>query len=123
MRSVLPFDEINNAKEVIRKRHIDERGHIRSRKDCEDIIDEMLDLYLLTYAYAAETVNEEFGGDYKADIDEVMRVIDRSIVGKTWRERVWEHFDEGGTVVAAGTPEEVAAVEASHTGRYLKKVL
>ncbi len=29
----------------------------------------------------------------------------------------------GGTVVATGTPEEVAAVEASFTGRYLKKVL
>ena len=34
-----------------------------------------------------------------------------------------EGGDAGGTVVAAGTPEEVAAVEASHTGRYLKKVL
>ena len=98
MRSVLPFDEINNAKEAIRKKHLDERGHIKSRKDCEDIIDEMLDVYLLTYAYAAETVNEEFGGDYKADIDEVMSVIDRPIADKTWRERVWEHFDNGGTV-------------------------
>ncbi|HKW46226.1 MAG TPA: excinuclease ABC subunit UvrA [Gemmatimonadaceae bacterium] len=29
----------------------------------------------------------------------------------------------GGTVVAAGTPEEVAATEASHTGHYLKPLL
>jgi excinuclease ABC subunit A len=29
----------------------------------------------------------------------------------------------GGTVVAAGTPEDVARVEASHTGRYLRGVL
>jgi excinuclease ABC subunit A len=29
----------------------------------------------------------------------------------------------GGTVVAQGTPEEVAAVEASHTGRFLAEVL
>ena len=29
----------------------------------------------------------------------------------------------GGTVVAQGTPEEVAAVAASHTGRYLREVL
>jgi excinuclease ABC subunit A len=29
----------------------------------------------------------------------------------------------GGTVVAAGTPEEVAAVEASHTGQFLRMVL
>ena len=29
----------------------------------------------------------------------------------------------GGTVVAQGTPEQVAAVEASHTGRYLGRLL
>ncbi|MEO6529074.1 MAG: excinuclease ABC subunit A, partial [Gemmatimonadaceae bacterium] len=29
----------------------------------------------------------------------------------------------GGTVVASGTPEEVARVEASHTGRYLRGML
>ncbi|MFL5607976.1 MAG: excinuclease ABC subunit UvrA, partial [Gemmatimonadaceae bacterium] len=29
----------------------------------------------------------------------------------------------GGTIVAAGTPEEVVRVEASHTGRYLKPML
>ncbi len=29
----------------------------------------------------------------------------------------------GGTIVATGTPEEVAAAEGSYTGRYLKKVL
>ncbi len=34
-----------------------------------------------------------------------------------------EGGDGGGRVVAAGTPEEVAAVEASHTGRYLREVL
>jgi excinuclease ABC subunit A len=34
-----------------------------------------------------------------------------------------EGGDKGGTVVASGTPEEVAEVAASHTGRFLKKVL
>ena len=29
----------------------------------------------------------------------------------------------GGTMVCAGTPEEVAACERSYTGRYLKKLL
>jgi len=31
-----------------------------------------------------------------------------------------EGGDRGGSVVAAGTPEEVAAIDASHTGRYLR---
>ncbi len=34
-----------------------------------------------------------------------------------------EGGDGGGQVVATGTPEEVAKVEASHTGRYLKEML
>jgi excinuclease ABC subunit A len=31
--------------------------------------------------------------------------------------------DRGGTIVATGTPEEVAAVEGSFTGQYLRAVL
>ncbi|MGG3208608.1 excinuclease ABC subunit UvrA [Geobacillus stearothermophilus] len=34
-----------------------------------------------------------------------------------------EGGDRGGQIVAVGTPEEVAKVEASHTGRYLKPIL
>ena len=34
-----------------------------------------------------------------------------------------EGGDKGGTVVAQGTPEDVAKVKASHTGHYLAKVL
>jgi len=34
-----------------------------------------------------------------------------------------EAGDEGGKLVAAGTPEAVARVEASHTGRYLRAVI
>ncbi len=34
-----------------------------------------------------------------------------------------EGGDEGGTVVAAGTPEEVAQTPGSYTGQYLKKYL
>jgi len=34
-----------------------------------------------------------------------------------------EGGDGGGRIVAFGTPEEVARVEASHTGRYLAPML
>ena len=34
-----------------------------------------------------------------------------------------EGGDAGGTIVAEGTPEQVAENPASYTGRYLKKVL
>ncbi|MGX8832806.1 excinuclease ABC subunit UvrA [Amedibacillus sp. YH-ame6] len=34
-----------------------------------------------------------------------------------------EGGDEGGEIIACGTPEEIVEVERSHTGQYLKKVL
>ena len=34
-----------------------------------------------------------------------------------------EGGDKGGFIVAEGTPEEIAKVESSYTGRYLKKML
>ena len=34
-----------------------------------------------------------------------------------------EGGEGGGHIVASGTPEEVAACEASYTGQYLKKLL
>jgi len=34
-----------------------------------------------------------------------------------------EGGEEGGEVIATGTPERIAAIEASHTGRYLREVL
>ena len=34
-----------------------------------------------------------------------------------------EGGDGGGTIIACGTPEELAEVDASHTGRFLNKAL
>ncbi len=34
-----------------------------------------------------------------------------------------EGGDEGGTIIASGTPEQIVKVENSYTGQYLKKVL
>ena len=34
-----------------------------------------------------------------------------------------EGGEEGGTLMAAGTPEEIAAVEASYTGRFLRELI
>jgi excinuclease ABC subunit A len=34
-----------------------------------------------------------------------------------------EGGDDGGSIVACGTPEEIASVKQSYTGQFLKKVL
>ena len=94
--SVMPFDELNTLKDSIGI-HFDAEGKIRSKEDCEDIIDEMLDLFLLAYANGQEQTNEDLASDVKATLPEVMDTIDKEIDGLTWRDRVWKHFEEGGT--------------------------
>ena len=34
-----------------------------------------------------------------------------------------EGGDEGGQIVATGTPEEIASIKESYTGQFLKKIL
>jgi hypothetical protein len=92
---LMPFDELNKFKEGL-SIHFED-GKIRSREDAEDIIDEMLDLFLLAYAQGQEATNEDLESEISAPIQKVMNTVDREIAGKTWRDRVWEYFDGGGT--------------------------
>ena len=85
-------------------------------------------------------LDEPTTGLHTADVDRLIRVLQRlTETGNTVL--VIEHNldvikvadriidlgpeggDAGGTVVAEGTPEEVAACEASYTGQYLREVL
>jgi excinuclease ABC subunit A len=76
-------------------------------------------------------------GLHLADIGKLLKIIDRLVeAGNTViviehnldviRRADWvidlgpEGGKRGGTIVAQGTPEEIAAVKASHTGRYLR---
>ena len=85
-------------------------------------------------------MDEPTTGLHFADVDKLMEVIQR-LVDEGNTVIVIEHNldvikcadqiidlgpeggDGGGTIVATGTPEEVAAVPESYTGQYLKKIL
>ena len=85
-------------------------------------------------------MDEPTTGLHFADVDKLMEVIQR-LVDEGNTVIVIEHNldvikcadqiidlgpeggDGGGTLVATGTPEEVAAVPESYTGQYLKKIL
>jgi excinuclease UvrABC ATPase subunit len=79
-------------------------------------------------------------GLHLADIGKLLKIIDRLVeAGNTViviehnldviRRADWvidlgpEGGKRGGTIVAQGTPEEIAAVKASHTGRYLRATM
>lgn len=97
MKSRLPFDELN-AFESRLKRHFNAAGHIRSRQDCEDIIDELLDLYLLFYADGVKETNRELHSDIEFSSQDVESVVYERIDGATWRDRVLAWYASGGTI-------------------------
>ena len=94
MTSILPFDELNRFEATLRERFAD--GKL-VKEDEEDIIDEMLDLFLLAYAKGNSVTNANLSSDWMPTVDDVMKVVDERVAGKTWRERVEEYFSSGGS--------------------------
>lgn len=97
MASILPMDELNRVDSEIRERFGDESLQKRDKRDEEDIIDELLDLFLLAYAMGNSVTNEDLSSSWMPPVDEVMKVVDAEVAGKTWRERIEDYFENGGT--------------------------
>lgn len=102
MASILPFDELNILKEKLRARFpsgklVNDDGNIVIQEE-NDVIDELLDLFLLAYAHGNAITNANLSSGWMPPVDEVMKVVDAKVAGKTWRERVKEYFASGGSV-------------------------
>jgi hypothetical protein len=111
MASILPFDELNRFDTEIRERFGKEKLQKRDKQDEEDIIDELLDLFLLAYAMGNSVTNENLSSSYAPSVDDVMKVVDAKVAGKTWRERVEDYFANG------GTGEDLARIADTETHR------
>lgn len=111
MASILPMDELNRLDSEIRERFGDETLEKRDKRDEEDIIDELLDLFLLAYAMGNSITNDNLSSNYSPSVDDVMKVVDAKVAGKTWRERVEDYFANG------GTGEDLARIADTETHR------
>lgn len=94
---LLPFDELNRFEAGVREKYFNADGRIKSREAYEDMLDEMFDLFLLSYANGVTATNESLSSNYSPDLDKVMLTVDMKVAGKTWRQRMQEYFDNGGT--------------------------
>jgi hypothetical protein len=123
MASILPFDELNRLDSEIRERFGDESLQKRDKREEEDIIDELLDLFLLAYAMGNSVTNENLSSSYAPSVDDVMKVVDAEVAGKNWRERVEDYFANGGTGedlarIADTEAHRIANTAALNTARY-----
>ena len=98
MASILPFDELNRFTESLRERFYGVANISERKEEEEDIIDEMLDLFLLAYATGNNVTNDNLNSDWKPTIEEVTSTVDAEVADKTWRTRVEDYFSNGGSV-------------------------
>lgn len=102
--TILPIDEINAMEERLKVHFTDGEdgkpgtGKIKSREDAEDIIDELLDLFLLSYANGATATNAELGTAAMPSVDAVDAAVYASVAGETWRDRVMGYYESGGSL-------------------------
>lgn len=110
MKCLLPFDELNALRAKLGTA-TDFNGKVRYNYRREDILDDILDLLLLAYYNGTVAVNEQLNTDYKPDVRQAERSINKPIEGKTWKDRVEEYLDN------EGTAEEIYRVAETESHR------
>ena len=94
MSRILPLDELNVIKGKYEQSGTDTPI---TDFDLEDIIDELLDLFLLAIANGVISINEQFDADYRPSATVIENVIYKKIDGVTWKDRIETWYKEGGT--------------------------
>ena len=109
---LLPFDAINRLESELPIYF--ENGVIRSKVDLDDIIEDMFGVFLLSYMRGNNLTNP----DHKPTLKTIMQTIDDDVAGKTWRERMKEHFNDGGTIEDVKRIIETEAHRDANTAAY-----
>ena len=92
MKRILPIDELN----VLKVKYGESDTPITDF-DLDDIIDDLLDLFLLSFANGVISINEKFGTDYAPSATKLEQTIYKKIDGATWEDRVRTWYETGGT--------------------------
>ena len=92
MKRILPIDELN-----ILKVKYGESDTPITDFDLDDIIDDLLDLFLLSFANGVISINEKFGTDYAPSATKLEQTVYKKIDGATWEDRVRTWYETGGT--------------------------
>lgn len=89
---ILPIDEINNLKSKFQSEDTPITEY-----DIDDLLDDLLDIFLLAVANGTISINEQFGTDYRPTAAQIEHTIYRKIDGASWEDRVRTWYENGGT--------------------------
>lgn len=111
-RTLMPFDEINALREELTYgQYVREDGKVGYTKTREEIEDTIETILILSYIYGTKAANDMLGTDFSPDVAKMDASINKRVAGKTWRERVRDYVDNGGSV------EEIVRVADTESHR------
>ena len=97
--TLMPFDALNALRNSLSYgQYTDEDGKRRYVDTYQELEDEIEDILILSYLNGNATAGEMLGFEPDVDVDNMDAVINKKIAGKTWRERLLDQIDAGGTV-------------------------
>lgn len=91
------FDELNvlNSQiDTIRARFDDYKKGVAYYLDAKEAEDEIEELYIMAYIFGVDYANSILGIEAEPSEDRLEELLNRQIDGKTFRDRVEEHFEE-----------------------------
>ena len=98
-RTLMPFDELNALRQsLVYGQYTDDDGKRRYVDTYADLEDEFEDILIMSYILGSRAAGEMLGIEPQMDASTLDKVINKKISGKTWRERLREQLDNGGTV-------------------------
>lgn len=98
-RTLMPFDELNALRQsLVYGQYTDDDGKRRYVDTYADLEDEFEDILIMSYLLGSRAAGEMLGIEPPMDASTLDKVINKKVAGKTWRERLREQLDNGGTV-------------------------
>ena len=98
-RTLMPFDELNALRQSLAYgQYTDDDGKRRYVDTYADLEDEFEDILIMSYLLGSRAAGEMLGIEPPMDASTLDKVINKKVAGKTWRERLREQLDNGGTV-------------------------
>lgn len=97
-RTLMPFDELNALRQsLVYGQYTDDDGKRRYVDTYADLEDEFEDILIMSYLLGSRAAGEMLGIEPTMDASTLDKVINKKVAGKTWRERLREQLDNGGT--------------------------
>lgn len=117
MDRLMPFDELNIMDATVR--NIFERDRENKRHYLEFLLDEIEEIFILSYIFGNEAANTMLETDFPPEDAQVTASVNREVAGKTWRQRVTEYLENE----TPDTAEEIMRVVETDSHRIYNEAM